>query len=212
MNIVQETGFALAAPASVRQVQQDDSVRTVRYLILRLNLFDSRLIVECRRLVRIGVRSSFHASNAKCSVTDLTRTRRVSVSANATFPLFQWRNLRVSSTILSFNVHSCNPLDIISVEASHERTCWYQVEDQCRVLFIYGFAQDGGKRVRVLNHFICPEPVPVLAISLGVLLALLLLGILAILLYRLYTYVQDRREYARFEEEKKKARWSAVIS
>ena len=105
-----------------------------------------------------------------------------------------------------------NSLDIISVEASHERTCWYQVEDQCRVLFIYGFAQDGGKRVRVLNHFICPEPVPVLAISLGVLLALLLLGILAILLYRLYTYVQDRREYARFEEEKKKARWSAVIS
>ena len=42
MNIVQETGFAVAAPASVRQVQQDDSVRTVRYLILRLNLVDSR--------------------------------------------------------------------------------------------------------------------------------------------------------------------------
>ena len=128
------------------------------------------------------------------------------------FPVVPVAELESEFHVPFVRLSQLNTLDIISVEASHERTCWYQVEDQCRVLFIYGFAQDGGKRVRVLNHFICPEPVPVLAISLGVLLALLLLGILAILLYRLYTYVQDRREYARFEEEKKKARWSAVIS
>ena len=75
---------------------------------------------------------------------------------------------------------------------------------------MYGYGEKGEKRVRVQSSPVCPTPVTASAIG-GILAAVLfLVGLAAILLYKLCTVWHDRREYARFEENKKNERWTAV--
>lgn len=76
--------------------------------------------------------------------------------------------------------------------------------------FVYGFDDYGYRRVRVQQDPICPQPVPILAISFGILGGLLLLGLLLLLLYKLSTHFYDKKQYARFLEDQKKAKWNRV--
>ena len=100
---------------------------------------------------------------------------------------------------------------LLIVEQTSERECSYENEQKCTVKFVYGFGADGSRRVRVQREPICPQPVPALAIGLGLLAAILIAGLLLLLIYKITTYLYDKREYARFLEERKKAKWNAVI-
>lgn len=98
------------------------------------------------------------------------------------------------------------------MEQTSERDCSYENEQKCIVKFVYGFDTDGSRRVRVQKEPVCPQPVPALAIGLGLLAAIFIAGLLLLLIYKITTYLYDKREYARFLEESKKAKWNAVIS
>ncbi|KAL0198077.1 hypothetical protein M9458_006617, partial [Cirrhinus mrigala] len=50
----------------------------------------------------------------------------------------------------------------------------------------------------------------VLVVTLSVAGAILLLGLVAILLWKLLITIHDHREFAKFEEEKARAKWEAV--
>lgn len=56
----------------------------------------------------------------------------------------------------------------------------------------------------------CPPPVPVLAIVLGVIAGIVLIGLLLLLCWKLLTILHDRREYAKFERERLNAKWDTV--
>lgn len=56
----------------------------------------------------------------------------------------------------------------------------------------------------------CTAPVNVLAIVLGVIGAILLIGLILLLIWKLLVTIHDRREFARFEKEREKARWDMV--
>lgn len=56
----------------------------------------------------------------------------------------------------------------------------------------------------------CPPPVPVLAIVLGVIAGIVILGILLLLLWKLLTILHDRAEYAKFANERLMAKWDTV--
>lgn len=58
----------------------------------------------------------------------------------------------------------------------------------------------------------CPKGPDVLVVVLSVVGAILLLGLVALLLWKLLISLHDRREFAKFEEEKAKAKWEAVSS
>ena len=75
---------------------------------------------------------------------------------------------------------------------------------------MYGFGPNGEKRVRVQREPVCPEPIPVMAIGVGLLVAILLAGIVFLLAWRLLTYLYDKREYVRYVNESKQANWSRV--
>lgn len=45
---------------------------------------------------------------------------------------------------------------------------------------------------------------------IGLLAAIVLAGLIALLAYRLTTYYKDKREYARFREEREIAKWNRV--
>lgn len=57
----------------------------------------------------------------------------------------------------------------------------------------------------------CPTPVNILAIVLGVIGGIILIGLLLLLIWKLLVTIHDRREYARFEKERENARWDMVI-
>lgn len=56
----------------------------------------------------------------------------------------------------------------------------------------------------------CPIGPDILVVALSVAGAILLLGLGALLVWKLLITIHDRHEFAKFEEEKAKAKWEAV--
>ena len=56
----------------------------------------------------------------------------------------------------------------------------------------------------------CPEPVDILAIVIGVIVGIVLIGLAVLLIWKLLTTIHDRREVANFNEEKSKVKWDTV--
>lgn len=56
----------------------------------------------------------------------------------------------------------------------------------------------------------CPQGPDILVVLLAVAGAILLLGLVGLLIWKLLVTIHDRREFARFEEERAKAKWDTV--
>ena len=52
--------------------------------------------------------------------------------------------------------------------------------------------------------------VDIMGIILGVIGAIVAIGLMLILMWKVFTTIHDRREYARFEKEQRLAKWDAV--
>jgi hypothetical protein len=50
------------------------------------------------------------------------------------------------------------------------------------------------------------SPLPIILITMG---SILLIGIFTLLLWKIITYCHDKREYTRFEQERKGAKWDS---
>ena len=56
----------------------------------------------------------------------------------------------------------------------------------------------------------CPKGPDILVVLLSVAGAILFLGLAALLIWKLLVTIHDRREFAKFEEERAKAKWDTV--
>ena len=56
----------------------------------------------------------------------------------------------------------------------------------------------------------CPESVNVLAIVGGVVGGIVAVGLALLLIWKLFTFIHDRREFAKFEKERQNAKWDTV--
>lgn len=65
-------------------------------------------------------------------------------------------------------------------------------------------------KVRAQKERECPPKVFVLGIILGVIAAIVLIGLAILLLWKLLTTISDRREFAKFEKERMMAKWDTV--
>jgi len=79
--------------------------------------------------------------------------------------------------------------------------------DDCRYRFKYLGTKDTGLTVTASRHKECPKKVNILAIVLGVIAGIVLVGLALLLIWRLLVSIHDRREYARFEKERQLAKW-----
>ncbi|XP_063930919.1 integrin beta-PS isoform X2 [Zophobas morio] len=93
------------------------------------------------------------------------------------------------------------------VDKNGEVLCPFYDEDHCRFSFVYYFDEENKLRVRAQEERECPTTVFLLGIVLGVIAAVVLLGMAVLLLWKLLTTVHDRREFAKFEKEAMMARW-----
>jgi len=119
-----------------------------------------------------------------------------------------------------FGVDQCSkcPFDIESgleiVEKAEEfvhedeRLCTEIDDDECRFTFVYGYNNKTGQlQVWVQETKECPVVVDILGIVLGVIAAIVAIGIALILMWKVFTTVHDRREFAKFEKERMMAKW-----
>ena len=61
-----------------------------------------------------------------------------------------------------------------------------------------------------LYFSVCPESVNILAIVLGTIIGIVVIGLILLLIWRLFTTLHDRREFAKFEKETQNAKFDTV--
>lgn len=111
----------------------------------------------------------------------------------------------------SLSKESCNAncsfvkiVDNIKDEPELRKMCQYRDDDDCMFYFAYEYSTNIVLAQRTKE---CPEPVNVLAIVLGVVCGIVAVGLALLLIWKLFTTIHDRREYAKFEKERKNAKW-----
>lgn len=118
---------------------------------------------------------------------------------------------------LEFNEDDSNGMILMTPlddEDKDEHLCTFYDEDDCRYQFVYSeiVEKNGTVRlaVRAQKDPECPPKVFLLGIVLGVIAAIVLIGMAMLLLWKLLTTIHDRREFARFEKERMMAKWDTV--
>ena len=112
----------------------------------------------------------------------------------------------------------CSRCNIRTIETAEidvkegETLCVFIDDDDCKFQFKYGY-DDKDDIVYVIAQKTkdCPQPVDVLAIVIGVIVGIVLIGLALLLIWKLLTTIQDRREFAKFEKERMMAKWDTVI-
>ncbi|CAH1118909.1 unnamed protein product [Phaedon cochleariae] len=99
------------------------------------------------------------------------------------------------------------PVEEVTANEETEVLCAYYDEDECRFTYVYYFDNENKIQIRAQQERECPDKVYVPGIVLGVIAAIVLIGMAILLLWKLLTTIHDRREFARFEKEKMMAKW-----
>ena len=98
-----------------------------------------------------------------------------------------------------------------NMDFERETPCYGYDEKDCKYNFVYYHKSTNNKlsvRIKMVRE--CPEHFNPLGIALGVIAAVVLIGLAFLLLWKLLTTIHDRREFARFEKERMMAKWDAV--
>jgi len=109
--------------------------------------------------------------------------------------------------------HLFNATKHVEVSANEdlgEKPCSFFDENDCRFEFVYGYDEDNNPVVRVQQTLECPPKLDILGIVLGVIGAIVAVGLGLLFLWKGFTTIHDRREYAKFEKEKMMAKWDAA--
>ena len=102
-------------------------------------------------------------------------------------------------------------VEILEVDVDKDEIgCHGYDEQDCKYYFAYYYNESNQLQVRVQRQRECPPQVYVLGIVLGVIAAVVLVGLALLLLWKLLTTIHDRREFAKFEKERMMAKWDAV--
>uniref|UniRef100_A0A665U0R2 Integrin beta n=1 Tax=Echeneis naucrates TaxID=173247 RepID=A0A665U0R2_ECHNA len=106
-----------------------------------------------------------------------------------------------------------NEIVVVDEIVFHDRNavnCSYKDENDCVVHFQYYEDESGKSILFVLKEPECPEGPDILVVLLAVAGAILLLGLVGLLIWKLLVTIHDRREFAKFEEERAKAKWDTA--
>ena len=98
----------------------------------------------------------------------------------------------------------------VDKEAGEVLCLFVDEDDGCRFRFKYKTEENKVTLVTAEKTKDCPKPVNILAIVIGVIVGIVLVGLALLLIWKLLTTIHDRREYAKFEKERQMARWDTV--
>ncbi|GIY19964.1 integrin beta-PS [Caerostris extrusa] len=112
----------------------------------------------------------------------------------------------------TLNCSICEPLNILSIDKivvkEKEKQCSFEDEKKCRFTFKYAFDENNQPRVWTKISKECPVPVDVVTIASSVSVGIVVVGLFLLLLFKVLTFLHDRRELAKFEKERLLAKWN----
>lgn len=92
-------------------------------------------------------------------------------------------------------------------ETRNEHLCNFYDDEDCLYVYVYSYNEAQRLVIRAQKERVCPKKVPILGIVLGVIAAIVLVGLALLMLWKMATTIHDRREFARFEKERMMAKW-----
>lgn len=98
-------------------------------------------------------------------------------------------------------------VDELELKDANAVNCTYKDENDCVVRFQYYEDASGKSILHVIKEPDCPKGPNILVVLLSVTGAILFLGLAALLIWKLLVTIHDRREFAKFEEERARAKW-----
>jgi protocadherin alpha len=100
------------------------------------------------------------------------------------------------------------PVERIEADPNNKMCQFNDLSDNCTFLFSYDILND--KRIRYQASKDCPSTFPTWAIILIIVSGVLFLGFSMLIVWKILDTMQQKRECARFNEEKKRAAWETV--
>uniref|UniRef100_A0A452IL61 Integrin beta n=1 Tax=Gopherus agassizii TaxID=38772 RepID=A0A452IL61_9SAUR len=97
-------------------------------------------------------------------------------------------------------------VDVLKTDDQHSVLCVYPVND-CVMKFTYSELPSGKSNLTVLKKPECGSAPNALTILLAVVGIILLIGIVLLVVWKLLVTIHDRREFARFQSERSRARY-----
>ncbi|XP_050510420.1 integrin beta-PS isoform X2 [Diabrotica virgifera virgifera] len=86
------------------------------------------------------------------------------------------------------------------------KKCRVPFNESCFIHFDYYYVEDK-LVVKALDREVCTGPVDPLPWILGVIATILIAGFIMLLIWKIVTSIHDKREYAKFENERQKLKW-----
>ncbi|XP_052750647.1 integrin beta-PS [Galleria mellonella] len=96
---------------------------------------------------------------------------------------------------------------LVANENQSEHLCSFYDDEDCLYLYVYSYPESHQVHIRAQKERDCPKKVFILGIVLGVIAAIVLVGLALLMLWKMVTTIHDRREFARFEKERMMAKW-----
>ncbi|XP_063789722.1 integrin beta-6 isoform X1 [Pseudophryne corroboree] len=87
--------------------------------------------------------------------------------------------------------------------------CTIQGENECAITFRMATDEQGKKVIYNIRQNDCPKPPNIPMILLGVSITIALIGIVLLCIWKLFVSFHDRKEVAKFEAERLKAKWDS---
>ncbi|XP_076121111.1 integrin beta-3a [Alosa pseudoharengus] len=97
--------------------------------------------------------------------------------------------------------------EIIARDKNIAQNCSYKDAEDCLQTFQYYEDASGKSILYLIKEPVCPKGPDILVVLASVTGAILLLGLAGLLIWKLLVTIHDRREFAKFEEERAKAKW-----
>lgn len=106
-----------------------------------------------------------------------------------------------------YSVEVVPDLDAENISSLIGYKCSFENSDGCNFFFMF-YQTDNQTHLIVQEQIECPEPVNVPLVVGSVIGAIVAIGLLTLLIWKLLTTLHDKREYAKFQDELLRAKWS----
>ncbi|KAF5909912.1 integrin beta-6-like [Clarias magur] len=113
----------------------------------------------------------------------------------------------VEECILKCNAIHTTVTNFTDFDENHAVLCALRSEHECLISFTLVGGETGSTVYKL--RLDCPKPLNVAMIALGVCTSVLTIGIILAVVWKLFIYVHDQKEVAKFEAEKAKAKWQS---
>ncbi|XP_076319797.1 integrin beta-PS-like isoform X1 [Tachypleus tridentatus] len=99
-------------------------------------------------------------------------------------------------------------VETLDASSKDKRRCVFKDEDKCTFNFCYSYLSNNQLLVEVQEKRDCPREIPMAKIVGGIAGTVFVIGLLTILLFRIFVHVKDKWEFQQYQKALEKEKWA----